>query len=113
MGTHLVKEGYNDFMAQHYAQWQVAAFRLPAALLEASGWWDAPPWLRGLWPKDFMPITNASSPKDFLVVMQERTLVLAWALQTCAKGLGPQQEFSVTLHENFKNAWSLDDPHYG
>ena len=43
METHTVKEGYNDFKTQHYAQWQVAAFRLPATQQEAPGWLDAPP----------------------------------------------------------------------
>ena len=28
MGPHAVKEGYNDYEAQHYVQWQAAAFRL-------------------------------------------------------------------------------------
>ena len=37
-----------------------------------------------------MPITIASSPKDFQVVRQEKTLALAQALQACAKGSGAQ-----------------------
>ena len=81
-----MKESYNDFETQHYVQWQVAAFRLPAAQQEASGWWDAPSWLSRLYPKDFLPITNASSPKDFWVMRQEKTLALAQALQACTKG---------------------------
>ena len=89
MGSHIVKEGYSDYKAQHYVQWQVATFRLPA-IQEASGWWDVLPWLCRLFPQDFMPITDTSSPKDFWIVMQEKALALAQRLQTCAKESGAQ-----------------------
>ena len=85
MGSDIVKEGYSDYKTQHYAQWQVVAFMLPATQQEATGWWDALPWLCRLSPQDFMPITNAYSPKNFWVMRQEYTLALAWVLQACAK----------------------------
>ena len=88
MGTHLVKEGYHDLKAQHYAQCQSATFRLPAAWQVASGWWDAPHLLSRICPKDFMPITDASGSKDFWVMRQEKTVALAWALHACTEGSG-------------------------
>ena len=74
--------------ALHYAQWQAAAFRLPLSQQEASGWWDAPPWLCWLCPQDFLPHTNASVTRDFQTVRQEKTLALAQALQVCTARLG-------------------------
>ena len=105
MGSCIVKEGYDDYEAQHYAQWQVVAFRLPATKQEASGWWDAPPWLSWLCPQDFMPVTDASNPKDFWFIRQEKTLILAQALQACTKGSGPQQAFSALQCQSFISAW--------
>ena len=81
MGSQMVREGLSDFKALHYAQWQLAAFRMPAAKQEALGSWDTPPWLSALH-------TDVSGPKDFQAVRQEKTLALAWAWQACAKGLG-------------------------
>ena len=37
---------------------------------------------------DFMPHTEASGPRDFQAMRLEKTLVLAWALQTCTEGSG-------------------------
>ena len=65
LGEHIMRECHTNAEAQHYAQWQVVAFSLPFTQQEAFGWGDAPPWLSGLCPQDFMPITDASSPKDF------------------------------------------------
>ena len=31
LGAHVVQEGHNDFVAQHYALWLLAAFWLPVA----------------------------------------------------------------------------------
>ena len=62
IGTHAVHEGYDNYSAQHYALWQVAAFRLPLAQQEASGWWDAPPTQQGLHSQDFLP--PASGPLE-------------------------------------------------
>ena len=84
----IVEEGHSDYQVQHFMLWQVAAFRLPAAQQEASRWWDALPWLSGLHPQDFMPISDASSPTDFRVMRQDKTLALAQVLQACAKELG-------------------------
>ena len=69
-------------------QWQAAAFKLPATQQEASGWWDAPPWLSRLCPQDFMPITDTSGLKDFQVIRQEKTLALVQALQACTEVSG-------------------------
>ena len=105
MGSHIVGEGLIDSEALHWAWWQVVAFRLPLAQHKASGWWDAPPWLRRLCPEDFMFCTNASGPRYFRAMRYEKTLALAWALQACTEGSGSQHAFSVTQCENFKNAW--------
>ena len=87
MGSQIVREGLSNSRALLYAQWQSVALRLPATQQETSGWWDAPPWLSGLHPEDFMLCTNASSPRDFWAVRQEKTLALAWVLQACTEGL--------------------------
>ena len=69
-------------------QWQGVEFRLPNAQHKAWGWWNAPPWLSGLCPWDFMPHTEASSTKDFQTMRQEKTLALACALQACTERSG-------------------------
>ena len=56
LGAHIAQEGHNNFAAQHYAIWQVAAFRLHVAQQEASGWWDNPPVLHGLCPENLLPV---------------------------------------------------------
>ena len=61
MGEHIMRECNLNDEVQHYAIWQVVAFRLPLAQQDALGWWDAPPWLSRLCPQDFMPITDAST----------------------------------------------------
>ena len=61
LGAHIVQEGYNNFSAQHYTLRQVAAFSLPVAQQEVSGWWNTPPVLHGLCLQDFLP--SASSPR--------------------------------------------------
>ena len=88
MGECIMRECYTDAEALHYAQWQMAVFRLPLAQQDGSGWWDAPPWLSGLCPWDFMDHTKASGAKDFQTMRQEKTLALAHALQTCAERSG-------------------------
>ena len=80
----MVKEGHSDYQVQNFVLWQAAAFRLPAIQQEASRWWDAPPWLSRLHPQNCMPIPDASGPKDFWVMRQEKTQALAWVLQACA-----------------------------
>ena len=77
MGSQIVREGLSDSEALHYTQWQVVAFKLRATQQEALGWWDAPPWLSGLCPEDFMLCTDASGHRDFLDMRQEKTLALA------------------------------------
>ena len=42
----------------------------------------------GLHPKDFIPVTDASSSKNFWVMRQEKALALAWVIQACAKESG-------------------------
>ena len=64
MGSQIIREGLRNSKTLHYAQLQVAAFRLPATQQEAFGWWDVLPWLSGLGPEDFMPHTDASGPRD-------------------------------------------------
>ena len=83
IGAHIVHEGYDDYSTQHYALWQAAAFRLPLVQQEASSWWDAPPTLQGLHPQDFL--APASDPQNFQIIWQEKTLVVARALQACAE----------------------------
>ena len=81
-----MQAGHSNPAAQHFALWQVAAFRLPVVQHEASGWWDAPPTLHGLHPQDFLP--PASDPQSFQVIRQEKTLALVRALQACAEVSG-------------------------
>ena len=88
MGSHIVWESLCDTKELHYAQWQVAAFRLALAQNEALGWWDAPSWLSRLCSQDFMPHTKTSGTKDFWSMRQEKTLALACALHTCAERSG-------------------------
>ena len=108
-----MKEGHSDYQVQDFVLWQAVAFRLPVAQQEASRWWDAPPWLSGLHPQDFMPITDASSPKDLWFMRQEKTLALAWVLQACTKESGAQQAFYAMPHESFRDVWPPDDPQQG
>ena len=77
MSSHTVREGLSNSEALQWAHWQVATFKLPLAQHEASGWWDAPPWFTGLCPSDLMLHTDASGPRDFWAVRQEKTLALA------------------------------------
>ena len=58
LGACVVHKGHNDPAAQHYALWQVAAFRLP--VVQQEEWWDVPPMLHGLHLQDFLP--PASDP---------------------------------------------------
>ena len=58
VGAHAMHREYNDFLAQNYALWQVAAFKLPLAQQEASGWQDALPTLQRLWPQDFSSLCH-------------------------------------------------------
>ena len=83
---------------------QPSGYRPPSR--RPSGWWDALPRLSGLCPKDFMPITDASSPKDFQVMRQEKTLALAQALQAYHWWVrGQDRAFSATCCENSKDVW--------
>ena len=66
-------ENFSKPEALHYTQWQVEASRLPLAQHEALGWWDAPPWLCGLCPQDFLPHTDTSSTRNFWAMRQEKT----------------------------------------
>ena len=74
-----MKEGYNNYQVQHVVLWQVVVFRLPAIQQVA---------LTRLHPHDFMPIIDASSPKGFWVMRQEKTMALVCMLQACAKESG-------------------------
>ena len=84
-----MQEGHNDPAAQYFTLLQVAAaaFRLPVAQQEASGWWDTPPALHGLCPQDFLPPTTASNSQNW-VMRQAKMLALAQALQACAEASG-------------------------
>ena len=46
------------------------------------------PWIGRLHPQEFIPDTDASGPKTFQVMRQEKTLTLAWAQQACAQESG-------------------------
>ena len=88
MGTHLIREGLDNSEALQWAHWQAATFRLPLDQQEALGWWDAPPRFSGLHLADFLFHTDASGPRDFHTMRQEKTLAVAQTLQTCAKESG-------------------------
>ena len=68
----------------HWQKWHSGC---PIALHEALGWWDAPPWLSSLHSMDFMLHTDASGPRNFWAMRQEKILALAQVLQACAKKL--------------------------
>ena len=53
----------NDYQVWYSVSWQVVAFRLSVTQQEASGWWDAPTWIGGLYPQAFMLDTDAPSIK--------------------------------------------------
>ena len=101
-----MQEGHSDPAAQHFALWQVAAFRLPVVQQEASGWWDTPPTLHGLHPQDFLPPTTAST-QDFWVMRQEKTLAFTQALQACTEASGGRKAFSVRQLGSFSSVWPL------
>ena len=86
VGECILQKEYDEYSTQHYASWQVSAFRLPLAQQEASGWWDVPPSLHRLCPQDFLP--PASDPWNFQAICQEKTLGLARVLQVCAEASG-------------------------
>ena len=81
-----MQEEYDEYSTQHYALWQVAAFRLPLVQHEASGWWDASSTLKGFCPEDFL--LPASDTWNFLIIQQEKTLALARVLHACAEASG-------------------------
>ena len=87
MGIHLIKEGLSDCETLLQAHWQVVVLRPPVAQYEASGWWEAHHGLADC-PMDFMLHTDASGPRDFWAMRQEKTLALAQALQACVKDSG-------------------------
>ena len=89
LGAHIVHEGHNDVVVQHYALWQAAAFRLPVVQQGASGWWDDPTTLYRPCPQDFLP--PASDPWNFQIIWQEKTLALARVLQACAEASRAKQ----------------------
>ena len=108
-----VEETDNDSQVLHYASWQVAAFWLPATQEEASWWWDAPPWIGGLCPKEFMPGTDDPSPKNFWVMRQEKTLAMAQALQACAEESGAPIGTCATLCRNLEVFGTPYDSQWG
>ena len=68
----------------------------------------------GLYPQDFMPITDTSGPKDFWVVRKEKTLALSWALQACAReSLVPIGILSDACMRASDMYGPLDYPHWG
>ena len=88
MHSDIISEDLMKPQALHWACWQAAAFWLPLAQQEASGWWDALPRFCGLCRVKFLTHTSVSSPRDFWAVRQEKTLALAWVMQACAKESG-------------------------
>ena len=86
VGAHIVQKGYGEYSTQHYALWQAAAFRLPLAQQEASGWWDALLPYAGFVYRTFFPLPQThgiSGPST-----RKKTLALARALQVCAEASG-------------------------
>ena len=94
-GVHVIQGEHDEHTTQHYALWQVTAFRLPLTQQEASGWWDAP-----LFPQDVCP--PASNPWNFQVIHQEKSLVLARCCRPVQRHLEPHQGSYVELSENFQ-----------
>ena len=83
MGSHLIREGLSDSEALQHAHWQAAASRLLLAQHEAWLWWDTPPRFSRLHLTNFLFHTDASGPRDFQAVRQEKTLTLGQVLQAC------------------------------
>ena len=118
LGACIVHAEHNDPAAQHYALWQVAAFRLPVAQQKASGWWDTLPALHGHCPQDFLP--PASDPQNFPVIRQKKTLALARALQVCVEasrartGIQSQDRHPMWIHQGAATVYGIfDDPQWG
>ena len=88
IGIQLIREGLSNSKAFQQAHWQVTVFRLPLAQHEVLGWLDALPAFRRLHLTDFLFHTDASGPRDFWAVRQEKTLALAQVLQDCTEEMG-------------------------
>ena len=82
LGWHMIGNDLNEPEALYISQWQAAAFRPPP------GWWDSPPSFCRQHTYDFLLHTDATGMRDFQTMRQQKTLILAWALQCCAEGLG-------------------------
>ena len=89
LGVHIVKEGHNDFVAQHYALWEAAAFRLPVAQQEASEWWDTHPYSIGFVHRiSYLPLLPQTPGLQGLEAGKD--VALAQALQACVEASGAQ-----------------------
>ena len=105
VGACIVHKEYDDYSAQHYTLWQVAAFRLPLAQQEASSWWDLLPALHRLCPLDFIP--PASDSWNFQIIQQEKTLAPARALQACAEASGAKWGVQCRVIREFQQCMAL------
>ena len=64
-----IKRDLSKLKAFYFLWWQVAAFRLPLAQQEVSGWWDSPACFHGLHPQDFLPHADTGT-RNFQTVRQ-------------------------------------------
>ena len=80
---YVIQEEYDEHTTQHYALWQVIAFRVSLAQQKASSWWETSPALQGLCLQDFHP--PASNPWNIWAIHEEKTLASARAVQACAE----------------------------
>ena len=80
-----ISKDLNDPKALHWACWQAVGFWLPLVQQGAAGWWAPLPTIPMLQLRDIIPSTTSS---DFQVMRQQRTMVLAQVLQTCANESG-------------------------
>ena len=110
-GAHIVHEGHNDPVAQHYTLWQAATFRLPVAQQQASRWWDTLPMLHRLCPQDFLslPLTHRISGSS------DRRRHWLW-LGHCRpmwRHLEPRQASYAELSGDSSSAWPCWWPSMG
>ena len=86
LGPCTVYTWHNDPVSQHYALWEVAAFKAASGMVRSLQVEGCPTCLHRLCPQDFL--LSASEPQNFQVIRLEKTLALAMELQACAEASG-------------------------
>ena len=93
-----------NVLVQKMACQQATDIRLPAAQQEWYGMWTAPPSLRVLGQRDYLPPADFKAMRDYWEVWVEETVALAKALQRCAINSGMPQGRFVEMCRSFMSA---------